>query len=47
LYLERYETAPDRLGWATGDALAALADIADSLVRISELTGRKAPSVVT
>lgn len=47
LYLERYETAAERLGWATRDALAPLAEIADWLVRISELTGRKAPSVVT
>ena len=47
LYLERYETAADKLGWKTGDALAPLAAIADKLVQISEVTGRKSPDVVT
>jgi phosphoglucomutase len=47
LYLERYETAADKLGWKTGDALAPLAAIADKLVHIGEITGRKAPDVVT
>ena len=47
LYLERYETAADRLGWSTTDALAPLAAIADKLIRINELSGRKGPSVIT
>ncbi|WP_428309222.1 alpha-D-glucose phosphate-specific phosphoglucomutase [Hydrocarboniphaga sp.] len=47
LYLERYETAADKLAWKTGDALAPLAAIADRLVQISEITGRKSPDVVT
>ena len=47
LYLERYETAADKLAWTTTDALAPIAAIADKLVRINELTGRKGPSVVT
>lgn len=47
LYLERYETAADRLAWPSNDALAPLARIADDLVRIHELTGRKGPSVIT
>jgi len=47
LYLERYETAADKLGWKTGEALAPLAAIADKLVQISSITGRKAPDVVT
>lgn len=47
LYLERYETAADKLGWKTGDALAPLATIADKLVQIGEITGRKTPDVVT
>ena len=47
LYLERYETAADKLAWKTGEALAPLATIADKLVQISEITGRKTPSVIT
>lgn len=47
LYLERYETASDRLGWATADALAPLVAIAGDLARITALTGRSAPDVVT
>ncbi|WP_341918382.1 alpha-D-glucose phosphate-specific phosphoglucomutase [Hydrocarboniphaga effusa] len=47
LYLERYETAADKLGYKTGEALAPLAAIADQLIRIGEITGRKAPDVVT
>ncbi|EIT68431.1 MULTISPECIES: alpha-D-glucose phosphate-specific phosphoglucomutase [Hydrocarboniphaga] len=47
LYLERYETAAEKLGYKTGEALAPLAAIADQLIRIGEITGRKAPDVVT
>jgi phosphoglucomutase len=47
LYLERYENAADRLGWAPVETLAPLAAAADSIARIAELTGRKAPDVVT
>ncbi len=47
LYLERYETVADKLGYKTGEALAPLAAIADQLIRIGEITGRKAPDVVT
>ena len=47
LYLERYETAADRLAWPSNDALAPLAAIADKLARINELTSRKGPSVIT
>ena len=47
LYLERYETAPERLGWSTTEALAPLAAIADRLIRINEQSGRKGPSVIT
>jgi phosphoglucomutase len=47
LYLERYETDPERLDWSTAEALKPIVDIADRLVRIGELTGRKAPDVVT
>jgi len=47
LYLERYETAADKLGWPTNEALAPLAQIADRIVRINELSGRKGPSVIT
>ena len=47
LYLERYETAGDKLGYKTNEALAPLAAIADKLIRIGEITGRKSPDVVT
>ena len=47
LYLERYETAADALGWATNDALAPLAATAERIVKIMATTGRKGPSVVT
>ena len=47
LYLERYETAADRLGLNNNEALAPIAAIADRLIRITELTGRKTPSVIT
>lgn len=47
VYLERYEQKESALGGKTTDAVAPLVLIADKLARISELTGRKAPSVVT
>ncbi len=47
LYLERFETATEKLQWKVAEALAPLAAIADKLARITELTGRKAPSLVT
>ena len=47
LYLERYETRSEALGWQANDALAPLAAVADRIVRCGELTGRKAPSVIT
>lgn len=47
LYLERYEKDPSKLDWKTGDALASLNALAEKLIRIGDLTGRRAPSVVT
>ncbi|MGV2482057.1 UNVERIFIED_CONTAM: alpha-D-glucose phosphate-specific phosphoglucomutase, partial [Salmonella enterica subsp. enterica serovar Weltevreden] len=47
LYLERYETAESSLNWETADALAPLVNLAEKLLRVGELTGRKAPSVIT
>lgn len=47
VYLERYEQKESSLGGKTTDAVAPLVLIADKLARISELTGRKTPSVVT
>lgn len=47
VYLERYEHDPSALHWKPSDALAPLAAAADRLGRIGELTGRKAPSLVT
>ena len=45
VYLERYEQ--QALAGKTSEMLAPLAAIADKLARISEITGRKAPSVIT
>jgi len=47
VYFERYEQAPDKLGYATKDALAPLVAVAESLLQLSERTGRKGPDVVT
>ena len=47
LYLERYEQHPDALDVEVNAALAPLAQVADKIVRIAELTGRKAPNVIT
>ncbi|MGH8461427.1 MAG: alpha-D-glucose phosphate-specific phosphoglucomutase [Stenotrophobium sp.] len=47
LYLERYERGAASLAWKTADALAPLANIAEKIIRIGEITGRKTPSVVT
>ncbi|TJY62150.1 alpha-D-glucose phosphate-specific phosphoglucomutase [Sinimarinibacterium sp. CAU 1509] len=47
VYLERYEKDPSAQGWNPAEALAPLAAAADQLARISALTGRKAPSLVT
>ncbi|HUP92112.1 MAG TPA: alpha-D-glucose phosphate-specific phosphoglucomutase [Solimonas sp.] len=47
LYLERYESHESSLAWKTGEALAPLVNVAEKIVRVGELTGRKAPSVIT
>jgi phosphoglucomutase len=47
LYLERHETDATQLNRQPAEVLAPLAAAAEQLGRISELTGRKAPSLVT
>jgi len=47
IYFERYEQAEDKLAMATREALAPLVTIAEKLLRLAELTGRKGPDVVT
>ncbi|MGH8447413.1 MAG: alpha-D-glucose phosphate-specific phosphoglucomutase [Solimonas sp.] len=47
LYLERYVRESGSLHWKTADAVAQLAGAIDRLGRIGELTGRRAPDVVT
>ncbi|TDU32365.1 phosphoglucomutase [Panacagrimonas perspica] len=47
LYLERYESQEAALGWKTSDALAPLVGMAEKIVRTAEITGRRAPSVIT
>ncbi len=47
LYLERLETGEASLNWRVSEALAPLATQAERLFRIGELTGRKAPNLVT
>ncbi len=47
VYLERYESGPDRLDLDTADALADLVAAADEIAGIRRHTGRSAPDVVT
>jgi phosphoglucomutase len=47
VYIESRETAPDRLGMDTADALATLVQTALSLAEIEARTGRRAPTVIT
>jgi phosphoglucomutase len=47
LYLERYENSTEALAWEPASALAPLATVAEQITRIGELTGRKAPNLVT
>jgi len=47
VYLERYEREAALLALDNAAALANLAALAEQLVRIGELSGRKAPSVIT
>ena len=47
LYLERYENHESALSWKTTEALAPLVNIAEHLVRVGDITGRRAPSVIT
>ncbi|WP_020648341.1 alpha-D-glucose phosphate-specific phosphoglucomutase [Solimonas variicoloris] len=47
VYLERYQRDPGRLHWDNAEALAPLAKAIDELARISELTGRRTPDVIT
>jgi phosphoglucomutase len=47
IYLERYEREAGALDWRPEDALAPLAAAADRIGRIGELTGRRAPTLVT
>jgi phosphoglucomutase len=47
LYLERYENRQTALDWNPADALAPLAGIAEQCTRLAEITGRRAPTLVT
>ncbi|MGQ0501638.1 MAG: alpha-D-glucose phosphate-specific phosphoglucomutase [Panacagrimonas sp.] len=47
LYLERYENHESSLNWKSTEALAPLVNVAEKIVRIAEITGRRAPSVIT
>jgi phosphoglucomutase len=47
LYLERYESDESALAWKTSEALAPLINVAERIVRVGEITGRKAPNLVT
>ena len=47
LYLERYESAASSLAWQAAEALAPLLNVAEKILRLRELTGRSAPSLVT
>jgi phosphoglucomutase len=47
LYLERCERTAEALAWRPEEALSPLAAIAERIGRIGELTGRRAPTLVT
>ena len=47
VYIEARETAPDRLGMATADALAELVATALAVSEMAQRTGRSAPTVIT
>jgi phosphoglucomutase len=47
VYLERYETDPERQDQDTQEALSELISIADNIAQIRDRTGREAPSVIT
>ncbi|MFT4047005.1 MAG: alpha-D-glucose phosphate-specific phosphoglucomutase [Solimonas sp.] len=47
IYLERYVRKSGSLHWETADAVAPLADAVERVARVAELTGRRAPDVVT
>ncbi|WP_396206231.1 alpha-D-glucose phosphate-specific phosphoglucomutase [Gemmatimonas sp.] len=47
VYIESRETAPERLGMETADALRSLVDVALGLAQIVERTGRAEPTVIT
>lgn len=47
VYFERYEREAAKLAMPTKEALAPLVAVAEKLLRLTELTGRKGPDVVT
>jgi phosphoglucomutase len=47
LYIEQYEKDPSKTGRDSQDALAPLVDVALKLSKMSEFTGRSAPTVIT
>lgn len=47
VYLERYARESASLHWKTAEALAPLSGALEAFARIGELTGRRAPDVVT
>jgi phosphoglucomutase len=47
VYIERYESAPDRLELPVAEVLAPVVAVANALADIAALTGRSEPSVIT
>jgi phosphoglucomutase len=47
VYIERYESAPDRLELPVAEVLAPVVAVANDLADIAALTGRSEPSVIT
>jgi len=47
VYLERYESDPDKHELETQQTLTPLIQIAEELARIQQFTGRDRPSVIT
>jgi phosphoglucomutase len=47
MYLERYEADPARHAIPVQEALASLVALAEKVARIAEISGRKAPDVIS
>jgi hypothetical protein len=47
MYLEKYESNPDKLFEATTNALQSLVDVALQISQLAKITGLSKPTVIT